>query len=249
MVLWLHIVVGLMMASMAENSIGSSGEDYSGPHKDMMRAIHTDVARNIQVLGRDHLSEPVALAMAKVPRHEFVPPELRSSAYANHPLPIGHGQTISQPTIVALMTDLLALASGDSVLEVGTGSGYQAAVLSEVVSGGTVFTIEIVADLARTARKRLAGLGYQNVVVHAGDGYLGLPDDAPFDGIMVTAAAEEIPSPLLEQLKPGGRLVMPVGGQGETQWLTLVSKNSEGEIDRRVVLPVRFVPLTGDHVD
>ena len=247
MVIWLQIIVGLVMASMAENSIGSSGKDWSGPHQDMMRAIHADVARNRQVLGRDHLSESVALALAKVPRHEFVPQELRKNAYANHPLPIGHGQTISQPTIVALMTDLLALEPEDNVLEVGTGSGYQAAVLSEVVTGGTVFTIEIVADLARTARKRLARLGYQNVVVHAGDGYLGLPDDAPFDGIMVTAAADEIPAPLLEQLKPGGRLVMPVGGQGETQWLTLVSKNPEGEIDQRVVLPVRFVPLTGAH--
>jgi len=247
MVIWLQIIVGLVMASMAENSIGSSGKDWSGPHQDMMRAIHADVARNRQVLGRGHLSESVALAMAKVPRHEFVPQELRKNAYANHPLPIGHGQTISQPTIVALMTDLLALEPEDNVLEVGTGSGYQAAVLSEVVTGGTVFTIEIVADLARTARKRLASLGYQNVVVHTGDGYLGLPDDAPFDGIMVTAAAAEIPAPLLEQLKPGGYLVMPVGGQGETQWLTLVGKDLEGKINRRVVLPVRFVPLTGDH--
>ncbi len=212
-----------------------------------MRAIHADVARNRQVLGRDHLSEPVAVAMAKVPRHEFVPEELRGNAYANHPLPIGHGQTISQPTIVAMMTDLLALGPEDHVLEVGTGSGYQAAVLSEVVERGQVFTIEIVSELARTARKRLANLGYRNVVVHSGDGYLGLPESAPFEGIMVTAAADEIPAPLLEQLKPGGRLVMPVGGQGETQWLTLVSKDLEGEIDRRVVLPVRFVPLTGDH--
>jgi protein-L-isoaspartate(D-aspartate) O-methyltransferase len=234
---------------MAENSIGSSDRDWSDDHQAMMRAIHADVARNIQVLGRDHLSDAVAQAMAKVPRHEFVPPELWGSAYANHPLPIGHGQTISQPTIVAMMTDMLDLESGDTVLEVGTGSGYQAAVLSQVVSGGTVFTIEIVADLARTARKRLAALGYENVVVHSGDGYLGLPEDAPFDGIMVTAAAEEIPPPLLDQLKPGGRLVMPIGGQGETQWLTLVSKNRDGQIDRRVVLPVRFVPLTGDHVD
>jgi len=247
MVIWLQIVVGLMMASMGDTSIGSGGEDYSGPHQAMMRAIHADVARNRQVLGRDHLSEPVAVAMAKVPRHEFVPEELRGNAYANHPLPIGHGQTISQPTIVALMTDLLALSPEDNVLEVGTGSGYQAAVLSEVVTGGQVFTIEIVSELARSARKRLANLGYRNVVVHSGDGYLGLPESAPFEGIMVTAAADEIPAPLLEQLKPGGRLVMPVGGQGETQWLTLVSKDLEGEIDRRVVLPVRFVPLTGDH--
>ena len=247
MIIWLQIVVGLMMASMGGNSIGSGDEDWSGPHQAMMRSIHVDVARNKQVLGRDHLSEPVALAMATVPRHEFVPEELRGNAYANHPLPIGHGQTISQPTIVALMTDLLALGPEDNVLEVGTGSGYQAAVLSEVVTRGRVFTIEIVSELARTARKRLANLGYKNVVVHTGDGYLGLPENAPFDGIMVTAAANEIPVPLIEQLKPGGRLVMPVGGQGETQWLTLVSKDLEGEIDRRVVLPVRFVPLTGDH--
>ncbi|MCK9994645.1 MAG: protein-L-isoaspartate(D-aspartate) O-methyltransferase, partial [Candidatus Krumholzibacteria bacterium] len=229
MIIWLQIVVGLMMASMGGNSIGSGDEDWSGPHQAMMRSIHVDVARNKQVLGRDHLSEPVALAMATVPRHEFVPEELRGNAYANHPLPIGHGQTISQPTIVALMTDLLALGPEDNVLEVGTGSGYQAAVLSEVVTRGRVFTIEIVSELARTARKRLANLGYKNVVVHTGDGYLGLPENAPFDGIMVTAAANEIPVPLIEQLKPGGRLVMPVGGQGETQWLTLVSKDLEGE--------------------
>jgi protein-L-isoaspartate(D-aspartate) O-methyltransferase len=247
MVIWLQIVVGLMMAPMADNSIGTGEADWSGPHEALMKSIHADVARNPQVLGRGHLSEPVALAMAKVPRHEFVPPELRANSYANNPLPIGHGQTISQPTIVALMTDILALCPEDTVLEIGTGSGYQAAVLSEVVPRGRVHTIEIVSDLARSARKRLAALGYQNVVVHTGDGYLGLPENAPFDGIMVTAAAEEIPAPLLEQLKPGGRLVMPVGGQNETQWLTVVSKDSEGEIDRRVVLPVRFVPLTGDH--
>jgi protein-L-isoaspartate(D-aspartate) O-methyltransferase len=247
MVIFMQILVGLMMGSMAESTTSSGEPDWSGPHQAMMRAIHADVARNRQVLGRDHLSEPVALALAKVPRHEFVPPELQGSAYANHPLPIGHGQTISQPTIVALMTDILALGPEDNVLEIGTGSGYQAAVLSEVVTRGRVHTIEIVSALARVARKRLADLGYQTVVVHTGDGYLGLPENAPFDGIMVTAAAEKIPAPLLEQLKPGGRLVMPVGGQGETQWLTLVSKNLEGEIDRRVILPVRFVPLTGDH--
>jgi protein-L-isoaspartate(D-aspartate) O-methyltransferase len=249
MVFLLQIFTGLMMASMADGTIGSSKEDWSGPHEAMMRAIHADVARNRQVLGRDRLSETVALALAKVPRHEFVPPELRQRAYANHPLPIGHDQTISQPTIVALMTDILELDPEDKVLEIGTGSGYQAAVLSEVVPRGRVFTIEIVTELARSARKRLASLGYLNVVVHAGDGYLGLPEEAPFDGIMVTAAAEEIPPPLLDQLKPGGRLVMPIGGQGETQWLTLVSRDLKGEIDRRVVLPVRFVPLTGDHTE
>jgi protein-L-isoaspartate(D-aspartate) O-methyltransferase len=247
MVKWLQIIAGLMMVSMADSSIGSGEPDYAGPHRSMMEAIHADVARNTQVLGRDHLSEPVSLAMATVARHQFVPPELRGNAYANHPLPIGHGQTISQPTIVALMTDLLGLCPEDTVLEIGTGSGYQAAVLGEVVHRGRVHTIEIVSELARSARKRLADLDYQNVVVHTGDGYLGLPEYAPFDGVMVTAAAREIPAPLLEQLKPGGRLVMPVGGQDETQWLTVISKDSSGEIDRRVVLPVRFVPLTGDH--
>lgn len=249
MIYCLQILVGLMMASMTENPVGSGEPDWPALHQGMMRAIHADVARNQRILGRDHLSAPVARAMATVPRHEFVPPELRSGAYANHPLPIGHGQTISQPTIVALMTDLLRLEPGDNVLEVGTGSGYQAAVLSEVVPDGKVYTIEIVSDLARTARKRLHVLGYRNVVVRTGDGYLGLPESAPFDGIIVTAAAAEIPGPLLDQLKPGGNLVMPVGGQGETQWLTLVGKDLEGKINRQVLLPVRFVPLTGDHTN
>jgi len=202
-----------------------------------------------QLRSRDIRDARVLASFEKVPRHRFVPPSAAGFAYDDHPLSIGRGQTISQPYMVALMTQELKLSGGERVLEVGTGSGYQAAVLSEVVTHGKVFTIEIVSELARTARKKLAALGYQNVAVHTGDGYLGLPDEAPFDGIMVTAASAEIPAPLLKQLKPGGRLVMPVGGQGETQWLTLVSKDLEGEIDRRVVLPVRFVPLTGDHVD
>jgi protein-L-isoaspartate(D-aspartate) O-methyltransferase len=245
----LAIIVGLIMTVMSGNENGSrtgpDPTDYSGPHQAMMQAIHNDIARNWQVLGRENLSEPVALAMAKVPRHEFVPPALRRSAYANHPLPIGHGQTISQPTIVALMTDLMAVGADDTVLEVGTGSGYQAAVLSEVVTRGMVHTIEIVPELAETARRRLAALAYENVVVHTGDGYLGLPEEAPFAAIMVTAAAPEIPPPLLEQLAPGGRLVMPVGNHGATQWLTVVERNRDGKFDEEVVLPVRFVPLTG----
>ena len=200
-----------------------------------------------QIKGRDIRDERVLSAMSSIPREKFVLEGEKDNSYLDCPLPIGMGQTISQPFMVALMTQCLSLKGTETVLEVGTGSGYQAAVLSEVVTGGKVFTIEIVSELARTARKRLASLGYQNVVVHTGDGYLGLPENAPFDGIMVTAAADEIPAPLLDQLKPGGRLVMPVGGQGETQWLTLVSKDLEGKIDRRVVLPVRFVPLTGDH--
>jgi protein-L-isoaspartate(D-aspartate) O-methyltransferase len=246
------IVVALttLIAGTGEGSAQEEGQvDHSGSHERMLEAVRADVARNRQVLGRTHLSAAVEAAMAAVARHEFVPPELVKFAYANRPLAIGHGQTISQPTIVAMMTDLLALEPGDRVLEVGTGSGYQAAVLSEVLSAGVVHTIEIVPDLARSARKRLKALGYDNVRVHTGDGYLGLPDLAPFQGIMVTAAADEVPPPLIEQLAPGGRLVMPLGSQSETQWLTVLGKDEDGEISRRVVLPVRFVPLTGDHVD
>lgn len=252
----MKFLVGLTMASMA-GVAGSSGPpaqaeesqmDWSSLHRQMLVAINDDVARNHQVLGRDHLSETVARAMAAVPRHEFVPQELQSNAYANRPLPIGHGQTISQPTIVALMTDLLGLAPDATVLEVGTGSGYQAAVLCEVVADGTVHSVEIVPDLARDARKRLKRLKYDNVRVHAGDGYLGRPSEGPFDGIMVTAASDEIPPPLIEQIAPGGRLVMPVGGEDGTQWLTVLHKDSQGKISRRVVLPVRFVPLTGDNI-
>lgn len=210
----------------------------------MMESIHSDVARNFEVLGRGELSLAVAGAMARVERHLFVPPELAPNAYANRPLSIGHGQTISQPTVVALMTDLLDLAPDAVVLEIGTGSGYQAAVLAEVVPDGRVHTIEIVPELARSARERLAALGYNKIEVHEGDGYRGLPDLAPFDGILVTAAAAQIPPPLIDQLAPGARLVMPVGEQGATQWLTVLERDRDGTLGRRVVLPVRFVLLT-----
>jgi protein-L-isoaspartate(D-aspartate) O-methyltransferase len=212
----------------------------------MLRSVQADVARNREVLGRPTLSAPVAAALAAVPRHEFVPHTYRTHAYENRALPIGLGQTISQPTIVALMTDLLALAPGDTVLEVGTGSGYQAAVLSAVLTDGYVHTIEIVTDLARTARLRLRSLGYDNVEVHEGDGYAGLPDHAPFAGIMVTAAADAVPQPLIDQLAPGARLVMPVGDRDEVQWLTVLEKAPDGALTRRRVLAVRFVPLTGE---
>lgn len=214
----LVIIVGLIMTVMSGNENGSSTgpdpTDYSGPHQAMMQAVHNDIARNWQVLGRENLSAPVALAMAKVPRHEFVPPELRRSAYANHPLPIGHGQTISQPTIVALMTDLMALGANDTVLEVGTGSGYQAAVLSEVVTHGIVHTIEIVPELAETARRRLEALAYENVVVHTGDGYLGLPAVAPFAAVMVTAAAPKIPLLSSSSSSPGEGWSCPSAARG-----------------------------------
>jgi protein-L-isoaspartate(D-aspartate) O-methyltransferase len=182
----------------------------------------------------------VLAAMRAVPRHLFVPPAHAREAYADHPLPIGHGQTISQPYIVAFMTEALRLQGGEKVLEIGTGSGYQAAVLARVA--GKVYTIEIVEPLAREAQERLARLGYENVAVRAGDGYLGWPEAAPFDAIMVTAAAPRIPAPLKEQLTDGGRLILPVGD--EYQELVVVTRAGQAFVERRV-LPVRFVPMTG----
>ena len=192
--------------------------------------------------GRATLSERVLAAMAKVPRHELVPAEQKAVAYANRPLPIGLGQTISQPFIVALMTDLMEVKPGDRVLEIGTGSGYQAAVLAELAA--TVYTIEIVEPLAREAAGRLNQLGYRNVVAKVGDGYQGWPEHAPFDAIMVTAAPREVPQPLIEQLKPGGRLVVPIGGQAAGQALLLIEKKTDGTVMRRNILAVSFVPLT-----
>jgi protein-L-isoaspartate(D-aspartate) O-methyltransferase len=180
-------------------------------------------------------------AMRKVPRHLFVPPAMAGQAYEDHPLPIGHGQTISQPYIVAFMTEALGLEGGETVLEVGTGSGYQAAVLAEIAA--RVYTIEIVPALADEARKRLAELGYGNVEVRAGDGYQGWPEAAPFDGIVVTAAAPRIPEPLQAQLRDGGRLVLPVGDD----WQELVVVTRRGDrFETKQVLPVRFVPMTGE---
>ena len=185
--------------------------------------------------------EAVLDAMARVRRHEFVPSELASSAYDNRPLPIGSGQTISQPYIVALMTDLARVKKGDRVLEVGTGSGYQAAILAEM--GATVHTIEIVPALAETARERLKRLGYRDVFVVTGDGYEGIPAHAPYDAILVTAGAAHVPPALVQQLKPGGRMVIPVGSSGAAQELLVLTKRADGSLERRSVLPVRFVPL------
>ena len=192
--------------------------------------------------GRPRFGDAVMAAMGKVPRHRFVPPSEEDFAYDNRPLPIGEGQTISQPYIVALMTDLLDLRPADRVLEVGTGSGYQAAVLAELVA--KVYTIEIVEPLGRRAAKTLAELGYRNVEARVGDGYGGWPQAAPFDAIIVTAAPPEVPQPLIDQLKAGGRMVIPVGGSLMSQELLLVHKESDGRTTTRRALPVRFVPLT-----
>ena len=180
-------------------------------------------------------------AMRKVPRERFVPPELASRAHDDGPLPIGFGQTISQPYIVAYMTEILGVAPEHRVLEIGTGSGYQAAVLGELAR--QVYSIEIVPELAARAESVLKALGYANVTVRAGDGYAGWPELAPFDRILLTAAPEQIPQPLLDQLAPGGRLVAPVGPQGEAQWITVIDRTPSGLAEKRTI-PVQFVPFT-----
>ena len=196
--------------------------------------------------GRHTLSPEVLAVMGRVERHRFVSAELSVLAYADRPLPIGHGQTISQPYIVALMTDLLEVKPDHKVLEVGTGSGYQAAVLAKLVE--SVHTIEIVDALGKAATERLRNLNYDNVTVRVGDGYHGWREHAPFDAVVVTAAASHVPPPLVHQLAPGGRLVIPVGPQFHVQQLLLIEKGKDDEqLTIRQILPVRFVPLTGDH--
>jgi protein-L-isoaspartate(D-aspartate) O-methyltransferase len=220
---------------------------YAEARAALVAEVARDVVMTRRYLGTDTLSPAVMEALGRVRREQFVPEGLRGQAYRNHPLPIGGGQTISQPYIVAIMSHLLAVGPGDRVYELGTGSGYQAAVLGAM--GIEVYSIEIVPELAERARQTLARLGYDNVHVRAGDGYAGWPEAAPFDGIIITAAGPELPEPLLDQLKTGGRLVMPVGEAGGDQVLVVVTKHADGSLSRRPVLPVRFVPITGDGVD
>ncbi len=194
-----------------------------------------------QIAYRGIVDKGVLEAMQTVPRHLFIPEENRSYSYYDQPVPIGFGQTISQPYIVAFMTELLKLGKEDVVLEVGTGSGYQAAILSKLVK--QVYTIEIIEGLGKEASKRLKTMGYNNVEVKVGDGYKGWSEHAPFDAIIVTAAAEHIPQPLVDQLKPGGRLVIPVGGVYEVQDLMLITKDVSSKVVKESIIPVRFVPL------
>jgi protein-L-isoaspartate(D-aspartate) O-methyltransferase len=184
----------------------------------------------------------VLAAIAKVPREEFVPQEARAASYTDQPLPIGYGQTISQPFVVAFMTEQLQLKRDDRVLEIGTGSGYQAAILAELVA--EVYSIEIIEPLAKNAEATLARLGYKNVQVKAGDGYKGWPERAPFDAVIVTCAPSHVPPPLVDQMKEGGRMIIPVGGLGEQELYLLEKKN--GQLEQRAVLPVRFVPMAGE---
>jgi protein-L-isoaspartate(D-aspartate) O-methyltransferase len=207
----------------------------------MVRAVADEVLWTNRYLGKTALDPRVAAAMAAVPREEFVPPALIEFAYDNRPLPIGRGQTISQPYIVAVMTDLLRPEPHHRVLEIGTGCGYQAAVLARVVA--QVYSVETVPELAEQAAERLKRLGIGNVSVKCGDGNLGWPEHAPYDGVIVTAAAPDVPRALVEQLAPGGRLAIPVGPRYGDQDLVVIRKDADGTLDRRSILPVAFVPL------
>jgi len=214
------------------------GEDTSGRERDGLAAQRE---RMLDLLRQHVRDERVIDAMASVPRERFVPDELRRAAYDDRALPIGEGQTISQPLMVAMMLEALGLKAGDRVLDIGTGSGYQAAVLSKLVA--EVWTIEIIEPLARRAEADLQRLGYTNVMVKAGDGYQGWPEAAPFDAVIVTCAPEKIPQPLIDQLKDGGRMMIPVGPRWD-QSLYLLEKRGK-EVKKKAVLPVRFVPMTG----
>lgn len=237
---WLA-VSGLLLVLAA-----SGGDDVMAKRRAAMVAeVSADFRMLATDTGVDSMSASTRQALSEVERHRYVPEQAVGLAYVNRPLPIGHGQTISQPLIVALMTELLQLQPDHRVLEVGTGSAYQAAVLARVVQ--QVYSIEIIEPLAIQAKERLADLGYTQVQTRGGDGYFGWPEEAPFDAIIVTAAAGHIPPPLIEQLKPGGRMVIPVGSAFHTQNLLLVEKAVDGEIRTRQVLPVVFVPLTGGH--
>ena len=207
----------------------------------LLEEIANEAAETASSTGRSPFADRVMQAIARVPRHEFVPPSERLFAYDNRPLAIGHGQTISQPYIVAVMTDLLDLQPSDKILEIGTGCGYQAAVLAEIAA--RVISLEVVPELAEQARRRLARLGYDNIDVRIGDGFRGCPDEAPFDAIIVTAAPNDFPAALAEQLATGGRLVIPIGPRGNTQTLYRCVKEADGSLSKEPKLPVAFVPM------
>jgi protein-L-isoaspartate(D-aspartate) O-methyltransferase len=235
----------LLAAGLAAplGAAGAAGEDeFAAARRRLLAEVELDMRETARSTGRERLDPRVLAALGRVPRHRFVPAHLADRAYENRPLPIGHEQTISQPFIVALMTELIDPKPTDRVLEVGTGSGYQAAVLAELVA--RVYTIEIVRPLGERAAELLKSLGYRNIEVRIGDGYLGWPEAAPFDAVVVTAAPDHMPQPLIDQLAPGGRLIAPVGMRGGIQQLQLLRKDEQGRAVTRSVLEVRFVPLT-----
>jgi protein-L-isoaspartate(D-aspartate) O-methyltransferase len=219
--------------------------DETAARQQLVSLIKDDVRRTRAYIDKETLAPRVIRAIAEIPRHSFVPSDQRQYAYENRPLPIGHGQTISQPFIVALMTDLLEVEATDKVLEIGTGSGYQAAVLAHLAEH--VYSIEIIPALGEQAAARLQRLGYDNITTKIGDGYYGWESAGPFDAIIVTAAAGHIPPPLIRQLSVGGRMMIPIGSAFQTQQLLLVTRESADRVTTRQVLPVIFVPLTGSH--
>ncbi len=226
-------------------SFSAQAGEYDVLRHKMVEEVLANVAAEVSYSGGSTLHPDVVAAMQKVERHLFVPASQTARAYLNRPLPIGYGQTISQPLIVAMMTDLMQVKDGDKILEIGTGSGYQAAILAEIAK--SVYSIEIIRPLGKQAAKRLKSLGYHNVEVRVGDGYYGWPEASPFDAIIVTAAASHVPPPLLKQLKPGGRMLIPLGMHFMTQYLMLVEKQMDGSVISRQILPVRFVPFTREH--
>ena len=236
---WIGVALLLLLASAA------AGDEYADARQNLVDIIEQDVRDPSLYLDKEALDPRVMAAMGKVPRHEFVPAIQRHKAYTNRPLPIGHGQTISQPYIVALMSDLIKPQADDKVLELGTGSGYQAAILAELT--GQVYSIEIIEALGKRADELLSRLGYDNITTRIGDGYYGWEEYAPFDAIVVTAAASHVPPPLVAQLKPGGLMIIPVGSRFLTQQLVLIEKEADGQLITRQILPVKFVPLTGEH--
>jgi len=238
-----RISAGIVSLFAASDGARAAGDPHAAARQQMVAEIAA-MARSTRVeTGRGEFSAAVMDAMRKVPRHRFVPDDQAASAYRNHPLPIGRGQTISQPYIVALTTDLVEPRKHQRVLEIGTGSGYQAAILAELVA--QVYTIEILEPLGRAAEERLRALGYRNVHCRVGDGHLGWPEAGPYDAIVVTAAAERIPEALVGQLKPGGRMVIPVGPQHRSQDFILLEKDARGVVTRKTVLQVMFVPMVG----
>ena len=238
--------IAFLLLFLSVSIFGDTTESYyEKARKEMVKVIQRDVESTRGYLGRERLGENVISAMGRVKRHEFVLPSSRKYAYENRPLSIGYAQTISQPYIVAIMTDLLDLKPSDRVLEIGTGSGYQAAVLAEIVK--EVYTIEVIRELGISAAKRLKKLGYENIKTRIGDGYYGWEAHAPYDAIIMTAVAGNIPPPLFKQLKPGGKMIIPVKSFSQVQHLVLISKDGNGAMTTRQILPVRFVPLTGKH--
>lgn len=252
-VLLLLVAVAFPLFSFGDRE-GAQNDPFVGSHEvldetEMANAV--DDFREVrmsmvdrQIAARGVRDERVLRAMQTVPRHRFVPDEEIDRAYNDHALPIGYGQTISQPYVVAYMTELLEVDEGKRILEIGTGSGYQAAVLAELTP--KVFTVEIITELAERAETALAEAGYDTVRVKRGDGYFGWEEEAPFDGILVTAAAGHVPGPLVDQLAPGGRIVIPVGRTYDVQYITVITKSVEGKLTSRQLLPVRFVPFTGE---